>query len=72
MPDDPFANLYPAPETAARQAAREMINTLVSNAASPDDVPVLIEQVIAWMRDEWEIIDWHHYAEDFGLVYGID
>ena len=63
MTDD----LFPNAEVCARQSARDLITAIVGNTSSPDDVPALLDQLIAWMRDEWASIDWQYYAEEWGI-----
>ena len=63
---DPNAYVFSL-ESAARTAASELEDMIVMTAQSPADVPQLIEQVVAFMRDEWAKTDWNSldgYGDD--------
>lgn len=52
-------------EAIARETAQELTDAIIWNAQSADDVPRVIEQIIAWMRGEWAEFDWQ-LADGYG------
>ena len=53
-------------EDIARYTAGELLDAITMNATSAEDVPRVIDELIAFMRDELTTIDWHEYDGQFG------
>lgn len=54
-------------ESIAREAADELIATIVREAKSPADVPDVIARIVAFMHDQWQHVEWDiedGYGED--------
>ena len=55
----------PSLEDDGRYSAGELVDLITMHAKSAADVPTVIEQLIAFMRDEWSNVNWDE--QEYGL-----
>lgn len=58
----------PSFEDMMRYTADELIDLIVNEANSLEEVPAVIERAITYMRDQLLQVDWSEYDGEFGPI----